>query len=132
MGKSCFTRTMIRAAAGFVGVMVLSAASSTFAADAPDSTTLFYNAHVFTAEPNAPYAEAVAIRGDRIVAVGALESVERAAGQGARRVDLGGRFLMPGMLDAHAHPVGSRGVLEAAPPWCWPTSRIPATRSPIW
>lgn len=111
MGKSCFTRAMIRAAAGFVGVLVLTATSSTFAADAPDSTMLFYNAHVFTAEPNAPYAEAVAIRGDRIVAVGALESVERAAGQGARRVDLGGRFLMPGMLDAHAHPIGSRKVL---------------------
>jgi predicted amidohydrolase YtcJ len=111
MGKSCFTRAMIRAATGFVGVFVLTAACSTFAADAPDSTMLFYNAHVFTAEPNAPYAEAVAIRGDRIVAVGALESVERAAGQGARRVDLGGRFLMPGMLDAHAHPIGSRKVL---------------------
>ena len=110
MGKSCFKRAMIRAAAGFV-VLVLSAAFSTFAADVPDSTILFYNAHVFTAEPNAPYAEAVAIRGDRIVAVGALESVERAAGQGARRVDLGGRFLMPGMLDAHAHPIGTRKVL---------------------
>jgi predicted amidohydrolase YtcJ len=110
MGRSCFSYVMIRAAAGFVGVLALSA-SSTLAADAPNSTKLFYNAHVFTAEPNAPYAEAVAIRGDRIVAVGALESVERAAGQGAQRVDLGGRFLMPGMLDAHAHPIGSRKVL---------------------
>lgn len=111
MGNSCLTRAMIRAAAGFVAVLVLTAASSTFAADAPDSTLVFYNARVFTAEPNAPYAEAVAIRGDRIVAVGALASVDRAAGQGARRVDLGGRFLMPGMLDAHAHPIGSREVL---------------------
>ena len=111
MRKSCFSRAMIRAAAGFVGVWVLTAASSPFAADAPDSTMLFYNAHVFTAEPNAPYAEAVAIRGDRIVAAGTLESVERTAGQGARRVDLGGRFLMPGMLDAHAHPIGGRKVL---------------------
>jgi predicted amidohydrolase YtcJ len=110
MGKSCFRRAMIRAAK-FIGVLLLTAASSTFAADAPDSTMLFYNAHVFTAEPSAPYAEAVAIRGDRIVAVGALEAVERVAGQGARRVDLGGRFLMPGMLDAHAHPIGSRKVL---------------------
>jgi hypothetical protein len=108
--KSFFKRAMIRAAEGLVGVMVL-AAPSTFAADAPDVTLLFYNAHVFTAEPNAPYAEAVAIRGDRILGVGALDSVERAAGPGARRVDLGGRFLMPGMLDAHAHPIGSRKVL---------------------
>jgi predicted amidohydrolase YtcJ len=111
MGKGFFKRVMIRAAAVLVGVMALTAVPSTFAADAPDSTTLFYNAHVFTAEPNGPYAEAVAIRGDRILGVGALESVERAAGPGARRVDLGGRFLMPGMLDAHAHPIGSRKVL---------------------
>ncbi len=62
---------------------------------------------MFTAEPNAPYAEAVAIRGDRILAVGALRSVESSVGRGARRIDLGGRFLMPGMLDAHAHPIGS-------------------------
>ena len=111
MGKSCITRTMVCAATGIIGVFALSAASSTIAADAPDTTTLFYNAHVFTAEPSAPYAEAVAIRGDHIVAVGALESVEKAAGSGARRVDLGGRFLMPGMLDAHAHPIGNRNVL---------------------
>jgi predicted amidohydrolase YtcJ len=111
MIKSFFTRAMVRAAAGFVHVLALCAASSTFAADAPDSTMLLYNAHVFTAEPNAPYADAVAIRGDRIVAVGALESVEKAAGLSARRVDLGGRFLMPGMLDAHAHPIGGRQVL---------------------
>lgn len=78
---------------------------------APDDATLFYNVHVFTAEPAAPYAEAVAIQGDRILAVGARKAVESAVGPGARRVDLGGRFLMPGMIDAHCHPVGSRRVL---------------------
>ena len=66
---------------------------------------------MFTAEPGTPYAEAVAIRGQRILAVGARESVESAAGPGARRVDLGGKFLMPGMIDAHAHPIGGRLVL---------------------
>ncbi len=111
MGKVGFTRAAVLAAAGCVGALVLAAESPADAADAPDSTTLFYHAHVFTAEPKAPYAEAVAIRGDRIVAVGALASVERAAGPGARHVDLGGRFLMPGMLDAHAHPIGGRKVL---------------------
>ena len=90
----------------FVGASVFTAAAA-----APDPTTVFFNAHVFTAEPSAPYAEAVAIRADRIVAVGALEAVERAAGSAARRVDLGGKFLMPGMIDAHAHPIGSRKML---------------------
>lgn len=75
------------------------------AARAAEPATLFYNAHVFTAEPDAPYADAVAISGGRIVAVGERGTVEAAAGAGARRVDLHGKFLMPGMLDAHAHPI---------------------------
>jgi predicted amidohydrolase YtcJ len=74
-------------------------------AGAGGSATVFYDAEVFTAEPDHPYADAVAIRGDRIVAVGALAAVEKAAGAGARKVDLKGRFLMPGMIDGHAHPI---------------------------
>jgi hypothetical protein len=66
---------------------------------------LFYNAQVFTAESDHPYAEAVAIRGDRIIAVGTLAVVERIAGPTARKVDLHGKFLMPGIIDAHAHPI---------------------------
>ncbi len=78
------------------------------------STTLLYDAHVFTGDPEHPYADAVAIRGDRILAVGALPEVERSAGAGVRRVDLKGRFLMPGMIDAHAHPLdGGLSLLEA-------------------
>ena len=102
-----------RIAAGVLASLALGGGpSATSAADAAgDPTTLFYNAHVFTAEPGTPYAEAVAIRGERILAVGARESVESAAGPGARRVDLGGKFLMPGMIDAHAHPIGGRLVL---------------------
>jgi len=111
MNQSRVRRAANRAVAGIVAVVILSTGSSAFAADTSDATTLFYNAHVFTAEPLAPYAEAVAVRGDRIQAVGSLEAVEKAAGPGARRVDVGGRFLMPGMIDAHAHPIGTRKVL---------------------
>ncbi len=94
--------------------LVLSVIASTplaYAQTASDSTLLFYNGHVFTAEPSAPYAEAVAIRGDKIIAVGSQAEVEKTAGTGARRVDLGGHFLMPGMIDSHAHPIGTRKVL---------------------
>jgi predicted amidohydrolase YtcJ len=71
----------------------------------PSKPVLFYNAQVFTAEHDHPYAEAVAIRGDRIIAVGTLGLVERIAGPSARKVDLDGKFLMPGMIDAHVHPI---------------------------
>ena len=75
---------------------------------------IFFNGRVFTAEPEHPYADALAIRGDRILSVGALAAVEAAAGPGARRIDLAGRFLMPGMIDAHAHPIeGGLGLLSA-------------------
>jgi predicted amidohydrolase YtcJ len=75
---------------------------------------VFYDAEVFTAEPGHPYADAVAIRGDRIVAVGDLAAVEKAAGSGARKVDLKGQFLMPGMIDGHAHPIAGGVTLIQA------------------
>ncbi len=83
-------------------------------ASAADSSTVFYDAQVFTGEPDHPYADAVAIRGDRIVAVGDLAAVERAAGPDARKVDLKGKFLMPGMIDSHAHPIdGGLTLIQA-------------------
>jgi predicted amidohydrolase YtcJ len=85
--------------------------------DLAGPATVFYDAQVFTAEPEHPYAEAVAIRGDRILAVGSQAAVEAAAGDGANKVDLGGRFLMPGMIDAHAHPIdGGLTLIEAGFP----------------
>src|ERR1700733_4431896 len=81
---------------------------------AADSATVFYDAQVFTGEPDHPFADAVAIRGDRIVAVGDLAAVEKAAGPGARKVDLKGKFLMPGMVDSHAHPIdGGLTLIQA-------------------
>jgi predicted amidohydrolase YtcJ len=83
-------------------------------ADTAGTTTVFYDAQVFTAEPEQPFAEAVAIRGDRILAVGSQGEVEAAAGPGANKVDLAGRFLMPGMIDAHAHPIAGGMALIGA------------------
>jgi predicted amidohydrolase YtcJ len=98
------------AALAALSVCVLAGLMPAAAADVAP-VTLFVNAHVFTAEPGAPYAQAVAVRGDRVLAVGSLPDVEKAAGPGARRVDLQGKFLMPGMIDAHAHPVGTPLIL---------------------
>ena len=78
------------------------------------AATVFFNAQVFTAEPDHPYANAVAIRGDRIIAVGDVGPVAKAAGAGAKKVDLGGKFLMPGMIDGHAHPIaGGETLIQA-------------------
>jgi predicted amidohydrolase YtcJ len=84
------------------------------AAHAAEPAVVYFNAQVFTAEPASPYANAVAVAGERILAVGERGAVEAAAGAGARQVDLQGRFLMPGMIDAHAHPIqGGMGLVLA-------------------
>jgi predicted amidohydrolase YtcJ len=88
--------------------------SLSVAADPADETQIYYDAQVFTAEYDHPYADAVAIRGDRILAVGPLQSVEQAAGPNARKIDLKGKFLMPGMIDAHAHPIAGGVTLIQA------------------
>ncbi len=106
-----------RISCGWIALMCASAslATSTLVAGGePEQAQILYNAQVFTAEYDHPYAEAVAIRGDRILAVGSLQSVEQAAGPGARKIDLKGKFLMPGMIDAHAHPIAGGVTLIQA------------------
>jgi hypothetical protein len=61
------------------------------------------NAHVWTVDASRPEAEAVAVAGDRILAVGTRAEVERLRGPATRVIDAGGRFLMPGFEDAHIH-----------------------------
>jgi hypothetical protein len=75
---------------------------------------IFFHAKVFTGDPQNPYAEAVAIRGDKIVAVGNLAEVERVASAKAKRVDLEGKSLFPGFIDSHSHSIdGGLGLIGA-------------------
>jgi predicted amidohydrolase YtcJ len=66
---------------------------------------VFYNARIFTADPGHPAADAIAIRDDRIVAVGSRAAVFKAAGPAAEKHDLRGKTLLPGIIDSHVHPV---------------------------
>ncbi len=70
-------------------------------------TLLFHHAKIITVDPQFRIAEAMAIRGDRIVAVGSLEEVLKQVGPEARKIDLGGRTVMPGLIDSHSHPPGA-------------------------
>jgi predicted amidohydrolase YtcJ len=93
-----------RACLALVSAMTLAVHAFASSEQTPAAVVL-YGGHVFTAEFAHPYAEAVAIRGERIIAVGARGPVERIAGPSARKIDMQGKFLMPGMIDAHAHPI---------------------------
>jgi predicted amidohydrolase YtcJ len=67
---------------------------------------VFYNAKIFTADRDHPFAEAIAIRDKWIVAVGNYDNVKRSVSNQAKQVDLGGAFLMPGFVDSHNHAIG--------------------------
>jgi predicted amidohydrolase YtcJ len=64
------------------------------------------NARVVTVDPDVPEAEAVAVRGDRIVAVGTSREIRRYAGSGTEVIDAGGRLVVPGFIEGHGHYLG--------------------------
>ena len=66
-------------------------------------TLAVVNARVWTGNPADPWVEAVAVGGDRIVAVGSSADVRNLAGAGARVVDAGGAMVVPGFIDSHVH-----------------------------
>ena len=70
--------------------------------DGPTVTLALINARVWTGNPAQPEAEAIAIAGDRIVAVGSSADIRARAGS-TTPVDLGGRFVVPGFIDTHVH-----------------------------
>jgi predicted amidohydrolase YtcJ len=78
------------------------------------SERLFFNGKVFTGDPINPYAEAVAIRGGKIAGVGTLAEAAASVSAGAERVDLGGKTLFPGLIDAHSHAAyGGMSLISA-------------------
>lgn len=68
---------------------------------APDA--VFVNGVIWTGVPEAPDAEAFAVREGRIVAVGSSDQIREMADGGTNVVDLSGRFVVPGFIDNHVH-----------------------------
>src|SRR5277367_3636574 len=77
-------------------------APAVHSADAPASLMLV-NGRIYTMNAAQPWADAVALRGDRIAAVGTQAEVLRLKGAATRILDLHGGFLMPGLIDSHVH-----------------------------
>lgn len=67
-------------------------------------SVVFKNGHIYTMDQEKPYATALAVRGGRIAYVGNNEGARRFE-DGADVVDLGGKMVIPGMIDAHCHPI---------------------------
>ena len=65
--------------------------------------TIFFGDNIVTMDPDQPTVEAVAVRGETIVAAGSMEDVMALEGGSTRVVDLGDQALLPGFIDAHGH-----------------------------
>ena len=82
-------------------------------------TLVLTGGKVFTADSTHPWAEALAVRGDRVLAVGTTADVRRLAGRATREIALAGRVVIPGINDAHDHlgdvPIGLESRTSASP-----------------
>jgi predicted amidohydrolase YtcJ len=81
-----------------VMLIALSWQSAALAAD-----TLFIHGHIYTGNPQAPWATALAVAGVRIEAVGSDAAVLKHHGGRAQVIDLHGQTVIPGIVDSHAH-----------------------------
>jgi predicted amidohydrolase YtcJ len=83
-------------------------------ADESEAELILHSGRIYTMNAIAPWAEAVAILDGRFLYVGDSAGAEAFAGPGTRREDLGGQFVLPGLIDSHIHIGNSLPFLFAA------------------
>ncbi len=96
-----------------LALLALAAVAVSVAAQRPAADLILSNGKVATVDEAFRFAQAVAVRGDRIVAVGLNQDVELWAGPTTRRIDLAGRTVVPGLIDNHLH------LMRAGTNWPW-------------
>ena len=101
------------AAAALVAVPAVAAAQpADRAAAAPPADLIVTNARIYTVDPARPVVEAMAVRGGRVQFVGSAMGALSLKGASTEVMDAGGRTVIPGMTDAHAHFLGLGELLR--------------------
>jgi hypothetical protein len=86
-----------------------------------ESVVILANGNILTMNPNQPSASAMAVKGGKILEVGDLSKVKKAAGKSYEYVDLEGTTVVPGFIETHAHLInygGTLGFLDITPFVC--------------
>jgi len=83
--------------------IVIFSCVAALSAQAPKPDLILFNGKIFTSDAANPTASAIAIFGERIVAVGTTETIRKLGGSATRIIDLDGRTVVPGFNDAHTH-----------------------------
>lgn len=68
------------------------------------ANTIYTNGKIYTVNEEQPWAEAVAIKDGKFIKVGSFDEVNAFKGAKSEIIDLEGKFVMPGIVDMHAHP----------------------------
>lgn len=82
---------------------IISIVSEDRSTAAPAADVVLINGRLWTGNRSQPWADALASRGERIIAVGSNNDIKKLAGADTRVIDLHGRLALPGFIDAHTH-----------------------------
>ena len=94
-----------------VSISAFGASAHAASVSADPADVIVTNARIYTVNPEQKWAEAIAIRGDKILAVGNRKEVETLRGPSTKVIDAGQRLLLPGFTDCHIHFMdGSLGL----------------------
>lgn len=85
-------------------ILQMALAGAAFA-QTPKPDAIYFNAKAYTGNHMAPWVEAIAVDDGVIIATGDNETIKKLANRKTEKVDLGGRFVMPGLHDSHVHPI---------------------------
>lgn len=77
----------------------------------PAADLILTNAHIYTVDANRPQAEALAVIGERIVAVGSSAEIDAWRGSATKVIDAEGKLVLPGFNDAHVHFIDGSATL---------------------
>jgi len=98
---------VLRAAAPFVASALLLTLMSASRHVAPDPVSIVVvNARGWTGDSTRPWVDGIAVRGNRIAAVGSSAEMRKLADAKTRVIDAGGKMLVPGFIDSHVHFLG--------------------------
>lgn len=93
--------------AATISVLLLVVAPAVQAVAAPAADFVFTNGKVYTMNEAQPQAEAVAVKGDKIIYVGDAAGAKKFVGKDTKTIDTTGKTVMPGFVDMHDHIISS-------------------------
>lgn len=116
-----FLTTRVLVIAAVLGLTVTGFPSR---APAAELETIFFNGKIVTLDAAGSTASAVAVQDGKILKVGNTDEIKKLAGPSTQLVDLGGKTVVPGLIDAHCHPMEAMMMKET-----WVDCRYPQTPS---